>query len=79
VMNMVQDFASSRLATVIQAVLDGPKEHSSYDSIIEESVYELQQYAPGPADADGTSALQTACSIPSLVPGCPWSVLHDAH
>jgi hypothetical protein len=52
-MNMVQDFASTRLATVIQAVLDGPKEHSTYDTIIEESVYELQKYAPVTPDSEG--------------------------
>jgi hypothetical protein len=46
VMNMVQDFASTRLACVIQAILDGPQEHSEYDSVVHASVEELSKYAP---------------------------------
>jgi hypothetical protein len=62
-MNMVQDFASSRLATVIQAVIDGPKEHSTYDSIIEESVHDLRLYSPGAPGGDGTTPHHPACNV----------------
>jgi hypothetical protein len=46
VVNMPIDFATTRGACITQALLDGPTEHSAYDSIIEESVYELMELAP---------------------------------
>jgi hypothetical protein len=46
IVDMPFDFATTRLAGVTQAILDGPLEDSLYDSIILETVAELRDYCP---------------------------------
>jgi hypothetical protein len=60
---MPVDFATTRLAGVTQAILDGPVEHSLYDSIILETVAELREYCPPSARdrAGSTGARARPC------------------
>lgn len=57
VLNTACEFAATSDAVFIQAVVDGPKEGSTFDEVLRPTVHELMQLVPGPATAATSGAV----------------------